>query len=351
MTNPKNLLVVRTDRIGDVVLSLPLAGIIKNHFPDCKITYLVRDYTKGLLKGHQYIDDVITLEESKGKPILFSNIKKISKYNFDYSIISYPNFLIALIIFFSGIAERIGTGFRWYSFLFNKKVFVHRKYASKHEAEFNVDLLKELNIFEEISPSHVSFDLPITDIDKIEAKQFLYRKGIKKNKPIIIIHPGSGNSSVDLPKEKFKELIILINSNLEAQVIITGSEVEKDLCNELIISDKIKSFAGEFSLRQLTAIINESDIFISNSTGPLHIAAALDKHVIGFYPKILSCSAKRWGPYSDKSLVFVPEINCDLCTIEKCNKINCMSSINIADAFANIFNIFESIVKNGENYA
>ncbi len=351
MINPKNLLIVRTDRIGDVVLSLPLAGIIKNHFPDCKITYLVRDYTKDLIKGHKYIDDVITLKESRGKPFFFSNLKIISKYNFDYTIISYPNFLIALIIFFSGISERIGTGFRWYSFLFNRKVFVHRKYASKHEAEFNVDLLKELNIFEEISPSHVSFNLPLTDLDKNEAKQFLLSKEIKKDKPIIIIHPGSGNSSVDLPKEKFKELINLITSKLDAHVIITGNVAEKGLCNDLIISDKIKTFAGELSLRQLTSIINESDIFISNSTGPLHIATALNKYVIGFYPKILACSAKRWGPYSDKSLVFEPEINCYSCTLRKCNKLNCMSSINMADVFANIFNIFESIVKNGENNA
>ena len=351
MSNPKNLLIVRTDRLGDVVLSLPLAGIIKNHFPDCKITYLIRGYTRDLLTGHKYIDNVMTIEEVKGKPIFFSNRKNISKNKFDYAIISYPDFLIALIIFFSGISNRIGTGFRWYSFLFNKRVFVHRKYASKHEAEFNVDLLKELNIHEEISPSHVSFDLPLTDNDKIEAKEFLLRSGIKKDRPIIIIHPGSGNSSVDLPKEKFKELINLINSNLDAQIIITGSKDEKDLCNELVISDKIKNFAGYFSLRQLTAIINECDIFISNSTGPLHIATALGKNVLGFYPKILSCSAKRWGPYSDRSTVFVPEINCESCTVEKCIKLNCMSSINIADVFANIFNIFESIVKNGDNNA
>ena len=181
MSNPKNILIVRTDRIGDVVLSLPLAGIIKNHFPDCKITYLIRDYTKDLLIDHKYVDSVIILEELKGNPLFFSNVKKISKYNFDYAIISYSNFFIALVIFFSGISKRIGTGFRWYSFLFNKKVFVHRKYASKHEAEFNVDLLKELNIFEEISPSHVSFDLPLTDIDKTEAKEFLLKNGIKKN--------------------------------------------------------------------------------------------------------------------------------------------------------------------------
>ena len=351
MINPKNLLIVRTDRIGDVVLSLPLAGIIKNHFPDCKITYLIRDYTKDLLIDHKYVDSVIILEELKGNPLFFSNVKKISKYNFDYAIISYSNFFIALVIFFSGISKRIGTGFRWYSFLFNKKVFVHRKYASKHEAEFNVDLLKELNIFEEISPSHVSFDLPLTDIDKTEAKEFLLKNGIKKNIPIIIIHPGSGNSSVDLPLEKFRELINLINSNLDAQIIITGSKTENNLCNELIISEKIKNFAGNFSLRQLTAIINECDVFISNSTGPLHIAAALDKYVLGFYPKILSCSAKRWGPYSDKSIVFVPEINCDSCTIKKCIKLNCMSSINIAAVFANIFNIFESKVKIGDNNA
>jgi len=73
MIEPKNLLIVRTDRIGDVVLSLPLAELVKRHFPDCKVTYLLREYTKCLAQGHPFIDSILLLKEKEGK-ILIKNI-------------------------------------------------------------------------------------------------------------------------------------------------------------------------------------------------------------------------------------------------------------------------------------
>ena len=99
MIKPKNLLIVRTDRIGDVILSLPLAGIIKKHFPECKVTFLVRDYTKELVANHPFIDNIITLKEDNGKVSIKNNVEEIKKYNFDSSIIVYPTFATALIIF------------------------------------------------------------------------------------------------------------------------------------------------------------------------------------------------------------------------------------------------------------
>ncbi len=348
MIYPKNLLIVRTDRIGDVVLSLPLAGMIKDRFPECKITFLVRNYTKDIVAGHPFIDEIIILEEKNGRTKFFQNVENISLKNYDYSIVVYPTFLISLIVFSAGISKRIGTGYRWYSLLFNKKVFAHRRFAEKHELEFNVDLLKEIDIVKNVSPGNIAFDLRINEESKKEVEKILLKNGINIEEPIIIVHPGSGGSAVDLPLTKFNELIILLNTNLKARIILTGSKSEINLCESLVTSDEIKNFAGILNLSQLTAMISMSDIFISNSTGPIHIAAALGKYVVGFYPKILSCSAKRWGPYSTKSLIFTPEINCENCTRGKCEKINCMNSINIKNVFAEINNIYKFIVNNGE---
>ena len=141
MITPKNLLIVRTDRIGDVVLSLPMAGIVKSKFPGCRITFLVREYTRALVNEHPDIDSVIILKESKKKIFFRENIEQISKEKFDSCIIVSPNFIISLILFFSKIKNRIGTGYRWYSFLFNHKIFQHRKYSEMHELEFNVKML------------------------------------------------------------------------------------------------------------------------------------------------------------------------------------------------------------------
>ncbi len=71
----KNILIVRTDRIGDVVLSLPLADIIKKHYPDCKVSFLVRNYTKEILSNNPFIDEIIILKEENNKVNFFENLK------------------------------------------------------------------------------------------------------------------------------------------------------------------------------------------------------------------------------------------------------------------------------------
>ena len=348
MIQPKNILIVRTDRIGDVVLSLPIANLIKKYFPDCKVTFLVKTYTKSLVENHPYIDDIIILKEEDNKILVRENVKRITQFKFDSAIIVSPNFLTALIIFLSRIKIRIGTGYRWYSFFFNHKVFEHRKYAEKHELEFNLDLLSIFGIKENIKHDSVKFDLKPSVKSKEFVEKALSSNSVSKNKPIIVVHPGSGGSAVDLPLYKFKELIKLLYEKLNASLIITGQESEKGICEELKLNENIKNFAGKFDLSEMVALINKSSIFISNSTGPIHIAAALGKYTIGFYPKILSCSPQRWGPYTNKKSIFVPEINCSNCTREQCESLDCMSSINISSVFSQVDKIYQDILINGE---
>jgi len=348
MIKPKNLLIVRTDRIGDVILSLPLAGIVKKYYPECKVTFLVKNYTKELVENHPYIDNILTLKEEVGKVNIKENVKEIKKYNFDSSIIVYPTFATAFIIFLSGINHRIGTGYRWYSFLFNEKVYEHRKYAERHELEFNVNLLRKFNINGNITPASIRFNLYINPESDKKVKQDLREKNVDPAKPIIIFHPGSLGSSIDLPIERFIELVQLVNDRTGFQISITGSSNEKELCEKLVLNKRIKNFAGKFSLSELKSIISLSDIFVSNSTGPIHISAALNKYTIGFYPKILACSAKRWGPYTEKAIIFTPETNCENCDREQCNNLNCMSSINVMNVFVEIEKIYKLVTNNGE---
>lgn len=345
---PGNLLIVRTDRIGDVVLSLPLAGIVKKHYPHCKITFLLRDYTKSLVENHPYVDEVIIFHESNQKISLLSNIKLTASKKFDSCVIVYPTFIAALIIFLSGIENRIGTGYRWYSFLFNKKVYEHRKYARKHELEYNINLLQHFGIYEKADYNSISFNIKINDESLRKVKKLLIEYGIKSGVPLIIVHPGSGGSSINLPPEKFNELIGLMDSNLNAQIMVTGSENEKDLCGRLIINERIKNFAGLLNLSELIALISMCSIFMSNSTGPIHIAAALGKYTFGFYPNLLACSAKRWGPYTDKKVIFTPDKTCSDCRREQCSSDDCMNTIKVTDVFVQIEKIHNFIVNNGE---
>jgi ADP-heptose:LPS heptosyltransferase len=335
MIAPRNLLIVRTDRIGDVILSLPLAEMIKKYYPYCKVSILVREYVSQLVLNHPFIDGILLLKENN-KVSLNDNIDMLKSYGFDTSIIVYPTFHLALITFLSGIKNRIGTGYRWYSFLFNNKIYEHRKYAEKHELEYNIGLLKAIGIEEKVSPDNLWFHLGVSDEDKKSVKHLLENVGVKNDTKFVIIHPGSGGSSVDLPVEKMIHLTDLLSREKSVKVVITGNESETELCSKFEINNSVINLAGKLNLSQLKTLISLSELFISNSTGPLHIAAALGVYVIGFYPKILSCSVERWGPYTQKRTIFSPSIDCDNCSRKQCEELKCMNSIDIGKVFEHV---------------
>jgi len=333
MIHPKNILIVRTDRIGDVILSIPMAEIVKKKYPDCKITYLIRDYTRALLDGNSFIDEVIIADEKEGDILFAENLKRIKERSFDTCIVVNPTFKIALMLYFAQIKNRIGTGYRWYSTLFNQKVFEHRKYGDKHELEYNINLLSRIGIQASEAPEKIQFHLKIDEKSSEKINSILSKKESSSENKIIVIHPGSGGSSVDLPKEKLIELTKMLASLEKVSILITGSKSEYELCKDFEVGDSVINLSGLLDISLLKALINEASIFISNSTGPLHIAAALGVHVIGFFPKIPACSQKRWGPYTEKKSIFVPSIDCSNCTRKQCEKLNCMNSIDIGKVF------------------
>src|SRR5690606_28763765 len=153
------------------------------HFPECKVTFLVRNYTKDLAENHPYIDNIIILKEENGNVVLGDNIKALRKYNFDSSIIVYPTFVTALIIFLSGIKKRIVTGYRLYSLLCEEKVFEHRKYDEQHEHEVNVNLRKKFGSNAETTPSNQDLDLYLNPESDKEVKKLFRDIGVNPHKP------------------------------------------------------------------------------------------------------------------------------------------------------------------------
>lgn len=335
---PENILIVRTDRIGDLILTLPLAGLIKQKYPKAKVSFLVQDYTKNIAADHPHIDEVIVLKQNDGNFSFSENLKVIKSKKFDSCIVVRPIFLPSLLVFLSGIKNRIGTGYRWYSFLFNKKVYEHRKDAKHHELEYNLNLLKKIGIDNYVDEKNVKYDLNVHKSSLSIVNKVLIDNRVDPAKPFIIVHPGSGGSSMDLSANKFSQLVKLLVDDGH-QVIITGNKNEQTLCEEVKTGTTAINFAGRFNLDELTALISLCVMFISNSTGPIHIAAALNKYVVGFYPKVVSCSKERWGPYTNKKLIYEPLIECKDCTIEKCKKLNCMDSIDIHKVFIDIKNV------------
>ncbi|CUT04981.1 glycosyltransferase family 9 protein [Candidatus Chrysopegis kryptomonas] len=320
-----NILVCRTDKIGDVILTLPVVNALKDFYPDARITFLVSEYASEILYGHKAIDEILIYNPSES---VFELFKKIKEKNFDLAIVVFPVFKIALALWLARIPIRVGTGYRFYSFLFNKKIFEHRKYAQKHEVEYNLNLIREIGV----EVNEVKFDIFIPQSAFERINQILEINEITPGN-YIIVHPGSKGSARDLKPERFKELVKKLSEE-GFKVILTGSESEKELVRYVAGNEKnVYDFSGLLNLKELSALIKLASVFVSNSTGPIHIASAVGTPVVGFYPPIKVMSPRRWGPYTENKTIFVPNVpfECKKCVGEKCKFFDCMDRINIDD--------------------
>jgi heptosyltransferase III len=321
----QKILVVRTDRIGDVILTLPTVESLKTNFPKAHVAMLVRSYTGGLADG---IAEVLLYDRDGEVKGFFEMLSEIRRARFDAVIVAYPRFRIALLLWFARVPLRVGTGFRWYSFLFNKKVFEHRKTVEKHESEYNLSLAKMLGC--RIPDKFVS-RLAISEQEKQKAQEIRLSLGIKASDKLVLLHPGSGGSARDWKPENFA-LLALELSKQGYCVVITGGTGEAELVNYVakVSGGKAKPFVSNVCLKEFAAFIQTARLFVANSTGPLHIAAAVGVPVIGFYPPVHVMSPKRWGPLTDKKMIFVPDpAQCPRCKGGDCQGNDCMEQIKV----------------------
>jgi len=302
-----NVLLVRTDRLGDVILSTPVATTIKKHFPGCRVSFLARIETRPILESHPHVDEIITADDPQFAGVFgfFRLVGILRKKSFDAAILLHPSFALACLVFLARIPQRIGTGYRFYSPLFTHRVFDHRKTAQFHEAEYNLRLLKGIGI----ENAHVEFHYFLSEHDRQRSQTKLAELGIEAADRPIILHVGSGGSARDWPLANFATLADALNSEEHRQVVLTGGAGETDLVADVINKTRTKplNLAGRLTLKDLLVLLERAAIFVSNSTGPLHLAVMVGTPVVAFYPPIRVCRPERWGPYGRRDDVLMSQ--------------------------------------------
>ncbi|MFQ5797562.1 MAG: glycosyltransferase family 9 protein [Bacteroidota bacterium] len=329
----RNILVVRTDRLGDVVLTLPMLPILKKHYPQARLTMLLRSYTAEIVEGNPYVDHILFYDRGGHERSFVELLSAVKSEAFDGCFVVHPRFRVAFLLALAGIPIRVGTGYRWYSFLFNRRIYEHRKMGEKHEVEYNLGLLKAVDI--EPSTERVEFAVAIPPEAVQKVGKLQEELGIRNSNTVVIIHPGSGRSARDWRPVHFRELASQLSSKSGTKVIITGGKDEGPLVHEVSGPETTNCIplSDQLSLKELAALMRLSDLFISNSTGPIHIAAAVGTPVIGFYPNVTVAGPQRWGPYTTKKRLFVGQgpLNCVKCLKNDTEPCECMDRIRVED--------------------
>jgi ADP-heptose:LPS heptosyltransferase len=341
---PENLLVARTDRIGDFVLTLPVFESLSQH--SLHFSVLCRRAVVPLLDHNPHVHRIITADDP-----VDGVIDTIMNAGFDALLVLVNDSLIRqLLPRLRGIPVRIGPmskPFAWREY--THPVLQKRSRSRLNEAEYNLELLRIFGI--DTAPA-IRPKLYLTGDERSAFAKVLtqHLNGKAWPKPRVILHQGMGGSALNWPSSHYQNLA---QRMLEAGmgVILTGfgpAEVEQNqmLFNRFrgCFDDCLIDLSDRLSLRELALLIDTADLFVGPSTGPTHIANAVGTPIISFYPPIQVQSATRWQPYLADALIFTPEVTCGKkyhCSRDRCRFFDCMATITPEAVFAQLTRLLD----------
>ena len=300
MKTIKNIIFSRTDSIGDVVLTLPMAKALKDLFPHIYIGFMGKNYTKAVIEACEYVDEFIDVDFFLQEHILLAGNKP------DCIIHVLPKSKIAKRAKHLKIPLRIGTTNRLYHwFTCNKLVTLSRKKSDLHEAQLNLKLLSALGVDKTYSLPEIAGMYGFTKLPFLEK---FWAVLPDKHRYNLILHPKSQGNGREWGLDNFIQLIHLLDTE-KYKIFISGTEKEKELLQPLFdaVGHKVTNLCGAINLAQFISFINACDGLVASGTGPLHVAAALGKNAFGIFPPVRPVHPGRWAPVGVKARFFVSD--------------------------------------------
>lgn len=309
-TKIKKILVIKPAAIGDVILSTPMVENLRDNFPEAEINFLTQKFCKEALTGNQFISRILTYDlKFDGGWFI---IKHIRKQRYDLVIDLFCNPRTALITFLSRAKYKVGYRFRFRTYAYNIKVTPRG--GEVHNFEFNLDSLRALGLT--VKPHLPKFQ--INYVHEEFAEKFFYDNSLN-GAGVIGINPCGSWPTKVWYAEKFAELIKKLGSSYKYLVFWGGDD-------ELKLAQKLKESAGnnvvlipDINIKYMGALIKRCRVFLTNDTGPMHIASALGVNVAAIFGPT---NSHLQGPLNGNSVVIKNEalscLGCNLTKIEDC---------------------------------
>ncbi|MFH1305986.1 MAG: lipopolysaccharide heptosyltransferase II [Candidatus Omnitrophota bacterium] len=340
----KKIVIFRTDRIGEVLLSTVAIDAVKRRYPAARVSFVTSEYSRPVLEARQDIEKIFTVGvPGKGKWLLrmFRLVSLLRKNHFDMAIVLNPRKDLHLACFLTGIPVRAGYDRKWGGIFLNRKIPDERGKGEKHECEYTRDLLDLVGAGQGVFLPH----LFVSRGDEKTVAEFMQHRRIDPREVLIAVHPGSSNSAKIWPHERYAELIRRLKTELGCRAVVFGSREESALVGKIALlaqADAIEG-AGVFDLGALAAFLKKTVLFVGNDTGPMHMAAALGVPVIGIFGRnIPGVGPVRWGPCGEGHVVFHEDPGCEKCHDAACpHDYKCLRAVTVDE----VFNAARKIVK------
>ncbi len=332
----RKVLVVAPNWLGDAVLAMPAIARVRGFFPASRITVLGLPHICELFKESPYADQRLTYSDT-----LLSTIRNIKKEKFDLAILFPNSFRTALIVHLARIPLRCGYNRDGRGVMLNRAIKMDAKTKKLPQTEYYQNIVNY--IIKEITlpfkgRDRVGMGLLHLSQDELQhANEILHNFNIPPGSLIIGINPGAAYGSAKRwYPERFARVSSALVTRYNATVIIFGSQQELGIATEIedLSGVPVINMAGKTNIRELMALIKQCTVFITNDSGPMHIAAALNIPVVAIFG---STDPEKTGPMGDGNIIIRKGADCSPCFKRKCpTDLRCMDLITVEDVIAGV---------------
>lgn len=327
----EKILLIRLSSLGDIVLTTPAIRAIRLHHPNAYIAMLVAKQSACILQHNPHLNEIIHFDRiarNKDTGEMYRILRILRKQKFSLSIDFQRKFRSEILMYLSGATERVGKGI-----LSTIRV---PESGNKHATEHYFDLLHAAGIPAEDRQLEVF----VHESERSKANQLFKHEGIIEGDLIIGLFPGAGWKLREWMPERFATIGDKLVTTFNAKVVIFGGSTDVDLVNHIVntMDEYAYNFAGKLNLRDLASCVEKCDLFISNDTGPMHIATAVGTPTVALFGP---GNHIRFQPIGDIHTLLRHDVPCSPCKqfTGKCKNNICMKGITVDDVWESICRI------------
>ena len=334
----ERILIVGVNWLGDSLLTTPAFKALKKKFPDSYLGVMVVERVREVFEGNPYIDEVIVFDEGGQQKVFFAKLKFIQllrKKKFDTVFLIHRSFTRALICFLAGIDLRIGYRRIKNYFILNKRIKSSKDLV--HRQDHYLYLFEKSGIV--VEDRLPSFFIP--EDARVKVNKDL--EPLKKEHDFLVgINPSANWELKRWPGSYFANLADCLARDFNAAIIFIGTETQRTLIEEVRakMSQKSFNFSGKTSLKELGALMQNLRLFISNDSGPAHLAASLEvKTLVIFGPT----SAEATAPRGRVVRIAKKDLDCQIpCYRLDCQDNTCLKDLSVGQVYAQAKNILNN---------
>ena len=336
-----NILVRAVNWIGDAVMTTPALMAVRETYPKARITLLANPLVGQLLQGHPAIDRVLIFDRKGADHGLAGRLRlarRLAAEQFDLAVILPNSFDSALIPWLARIPQRWGKASDGRSLLLTQRFHDMPVHATEHETGYYLRLLADFNIHGSVATPCLATSVE----EDLAAVELLASHGIGSGDVLLGINAGASfGSAKRWYPERFGEVAKQLAVAWSARIILFGGPDETGIVAEIerTLQGNCLDMAGKTSVRQLMALIKRCNFFITNDSGPMHIAAAFGVPLVAIFGPT---DHRGTAPCSDTAVIIRQAIDCAPCKLRVCpTDHRCMTAVTVEDVVQAARSLYE----------